>query len=288
MGGRVVILGPGLLGGSLALALARRGQTPVVWGRRREPLAFLVGESSRIRAEPDFKAAIDGAHFLVLATPLGVMPALLDRIATLASLAPHATITDVGSVKVSIVQGAERRLEGTGYSFVGSHPMAGSEASGVEAARADLFQDAKCILTPTPGTPEEALEYTREFWIGLGARIHVLGPEEHDRVVAHISHLPHALASLIVHTALAENPSWASFSGGGLRDTTRVASGEPAMWAEILLDNRSAVLEALGQAEGQFQNLRHLLEEGGIEPLQRFLLEAKRIRDTHIVPPRED
>jgi prephenate dehydrogenase len=280
MGGRVVILGPGLLGGSLALALAQ--QRPVVWGRRRAPLDFLAQASSQISVEPEMATAVKDAELVILATPIGVMPQLLDELVRLQTLAPGAIITDVGSVKRPIVQQATEILKGTGYRFVGSHPMAGSEAAGVEAARADLFENAMCLLTPNSDTSSDALSQTEAFWKALGCRIHIVCPTEHDQIVAHISHMPHALASIIVDTALGKKPAWAEFAGGGLRDTTRVASGDPGMWAEILLENRDSVVDALRQAETRLQDLLKFLDSREIEPIRRFLLEAKELRDTHI------
>lgn len=286
MGRQVVILGPGLLGGSLALTLDQLGHTPTVWGRRQAPLDYLAKASPGIRVDTRLESALDGADFLVLATPIGVMPELLEKVADLGSLSPGATITDVGSVKAPIVRTATRLLRETPYHFVGSHPMAGSEASGVEAARASLFENAVCLLTPTAETDPGALKRTSHFWRALKARVHEMDPVEHDRIVAHVSHMPHALASIIVATALETEPDWAQFAGGGLQDTTRIASGEPAMWAEILLENREAVLEALGDAQTQLQTLIQIIAGGEITALQRFLLEAKELRDTHIVPHR--
>ena len=283
--GRTVVLGPGLLGGSLGLAVADQGHPVVVWGRRHEPLEFLSKiESSELETESDLAKAARGAGLIVLATPIGVMPDLLERLVAANVLAPGVVITDVGSVKRPIVEHAMGILKGTGAHFVGSHPMAGSEASGIEAARKELYKGALCLITPIPETDEDALANVRDFWVTLGMRVHEAPPAKHDEIVARISHLPHALASLVVGAALEKEPSWAEFSAGGLRDTTRVASGDPAMWAEILLENRQAVLAALRDSQERLEDLIQCMESGQIEPLQRFLLEAKALRDTHIVP----
>lgn len=280
---QVVILGPGLLGGSLALALARSGQSPLIWGRRQAPLDHLRAlEPERLRVTPILEEALDGASFVVLATPIGVMPDLLRTMATEKNLAPKAIVTDVGSVKGPIVDEAHAILAQTSYRFVGSHPMAGSEASGVEAARDDLFRGAMCLLTPLEETDREAVDLTRQFWTNLECRVHELDPRGHDRVVAHVSHMPHAVASLVVHAALGQDTEWAQFSGGGLHDTTRIASGEPGMWTEILEENREAVLEALRGAEKRLQELIESMESRENRAVHRFLLEAKELRDTHI------
>ena len=282
---RTVVLGPGLLGGSLGLALAEQGYETVVWGRRPAPLDYLANIAPRaLRTEIDLTKASQDAELIVLATPIGVMPDLLERLVARKALAPGVVITDVGSVKGPIVEHAMALLKGTGAHFVGSHPMAGSEASGIEAARKDLYTDALCLITSVPETDAGALAKVRDFWVTLGMRLHETSPAEHDQIVARISHMPHALASLVVAAALEKEPSWAAFAAGGLRDTTRVASGDPAMWAEILLENRQAVLVALRDSQDRLQDLIGRMETGQIEPLQRFLLEAKALRDTHIVP----
>ena len=283
--GRTVVLGPGLLGGSLGLALADQEHEVVVWGRRRAPLDFLSNTApSSVEVENDLVKAVRGANLIVLATPIGVMPDLLERLVAADALATGVVITDVGSVKGPIVEHAMGMLKGTGAHFVGSHPMAGSEASGIEAARKDLYKEALCLITPVSETEPAALAKVRDFWVTLGMRVHETPPAEHDEIVARISHLPHALASLVVGAALEKEPSWAAFAAGGLRDTTRVASGDPAMWAEILLENRQAVLAALRDSQERLEDLIGRMESGQIEPLQRFLLEAKALRDTHIVP----
>ncbi len=285
MPGQVVILGPGLLGGSLALALAKRGQRPLVWGRRQAPLDILARRSDHIQLEPGLENALGMGDFIVLATPIGVMPDLLQRIAEITRASgAQPLITDVGSVKAPIVAQADTLLGEAPARFIGSHPMAGSEASGVEAAHAELFDQARCILTPTSETRATDLDCARQFWAALNCEVHELDPHVHDRVVAHISHMPHALASVIVRAALGKHPDWATHSGAGLLDSTRIASGDPAMWAEILLENRSAVVEALRGAEAGLRELIALVETGENTPIRRFLLEAKELRDTHIVP----
>lgn len=282
MGERVAILGPGLLGGSLAMALVAQQRDVVVWGRRQQPLDHLKSVCHGVTVESDLDHAVADASLVVLATPIGVMPGLLRSIRQSAS--SGKLITDVGSVKAPIVAHAETILEGSSHLFVGSHPMAGSEASGIEAATAGLFDGARCLVTPHERSPADAIEKIAAFWKSVAMRVHQLSAEEHDRIVAHISHLPHALASLLVTTAIGDHPEWAAFCGGGLQDTTRVASGEPHMWTEIFLENRKAVLESLNAAESELRRLASIIESEEIEALNRFLLEAKELRDSHIVP----
>lgn len=283
--GRTAVLGPGLLGGSLGLALAKAGHETVVWGRRQAPLDYLKAHAAQgLETQFDLAAAAQNADLLVLATPIGIMPELLERLIAARALKPGVVITDVGSVKGPLVEHANLLLQGTDAHFVGSHPMAGSESSGIEAAQADLYEDAMCLLTPVEETNPQALSAVRSFWVTLGMRVHELPPKDHDEMVARISHMPHALASLVVGAALEDDPSRAAFAAGGLRDTTRVASGDPSMWAEILLENRQAVLQALRESQTRLEDLIHRVDVGEIEALERFLLEAKTLRDTHIVP----
>lgn len=283
--GRTAVLGPGLLGGSLGLALAAAGHETVVWGRRQAPLDYLKANAAKgLETQSNLAAAARDADLLVLATPIGIMPDLLERLIATKALKPGVVITDVGSVKGPLVDHAMKLLQGVDAHFVGSHPMAGSESSGIEAARPDLYEGAMCLLTPVEETAPQALASVRNFWVTVGMRVHELPPSDHDEMVARISHMPHALASLVVGAALDGDPSRAAFAAGGLRDTTRVASGDPAMWAEILLENRQAVLQALRESQSRLEDLIGRVEVGEIEPLQRFLLEAKTLRDTHIVP----
>ena len=281
---KTAILGPGLLGGSLALALYAKQKTVSVWGRRQAPLDVLSRGCPDLQLDTSLKAVVADATLIVLATPIGVMPEMIRQILAANNTAERAIITDVGSVKGPLVRVADDILASSQLQFVGSHPMAGSEASGVEAARADLFEGAMCILTPTSQTKSMALKHVHSFWQALGCRLQQLDLDLHDQVVAHVSHVPHLLASLVVDCALTTDPSWADFGGGGLRDTTRIASGEPGMWAEILMENRTAVLDVLQHGRDRLSTLMDLLKTQEKADLYRFLLETKELRDTRIVP----
>jgi prephenate dehydrogenase len=188
-------------------------------------------------------------------------------------------LTDVGSVKRSVVEAGERTVKGSGMDFVGSHPMAGSEMSGFEAARADLFDKAVCVVTPSESTPQEALARVCEFWRLAGCRVRTLDPAEHDRIVARVSHLPHLAAAALVCGALEGAGDNARFAGRGWVDSTRVASGDPGLWTEILLENRDAVLESARSAARSLAAAIALLESGDRAALLAFLERAKRLRD---------
>jgi prephenate dehydrogenase len=270
--GTVTILGGGLLGGSLAMCLEAGGWRPRVrlWARRPETVARARGVGVA-GATSDLNAAIDGCELLVLATPVGTMPGVLER-AIDAGLPQDAVVTDVGSVKRAPARWLEPVL--AGREFVGSHPMAGSQRTGIERARADLFHGAACIVT---GDGPSAAAVVG-FWQAVGCRVERMDPLAHDAAVARISHLPHVLAALGARVALVD-PELGRLAGGGLRDTTRVAAGEPAMWAEILLENRDLLTDPLREAIAGLAGFLALLEAGSEAAVRAWLADAKERRD---------
>lgn len=238
------ILAPGLLGGSVGLAAHARGvaQRITVWARRPEVRIALENQPwcASVAATPE--AAVREADLVVLAAPV-------DRIADLvAQIAPHvrsgAWITDVGSTKGALTRAAHAALAGRAH-FVGAHPMAGSEKTGWENGHADLFRGRVCFITPLPATDPAALEGVARFWAALEAEVTSVDPDAHDEIVAHISHLPQVLATTLCTFLAQQNPGWRNFAGGGLRDTTRIGASDPAMWIEILRNNRDEILRAL-------------------------------------------
>jgi prephenate dehydrogenase len=232
-------------------------------------------------ASTDPAVVADGASFVVLATPVTVMESVSSAI--VGRLSPDAVVTDVGSVKQSVVNLLEPLFASRGHSFVGSHPMAGSDKAGIEAARHDLFKGASCIVTPTPQTSEASVSRAIQFWQTLGCRLLTMPPDEHDRKVARISHLPHAMAAAVVLAALRRDESAAQCTGNGFRDSTRVAGGDPALWTGILLENRSEVVSALEDVAAQTKELLAIISRQDNEALRRFLAEAQRLRA--LVPP---
>jgi prephenate dehydrogenase len=199
----------------------------------------------------------------------------------LPALGTKTLVTDVGSVKGTVVRVLGPLLEGKAL-FVGSHPMAGSEKTGLDAARADLFQGSVCIVTPEPATSPEAVTKASLFWEKLGCRVRQLDPVVHDQVCARISHVPHVAAAALVNAVAQRCPEAFGFSGPGFRDTTRVAGGAPSMWTEILLSNREAVSQGLRALVDQLEEVIALLEqnEGSVSaPLDAFLSAAKQRRD---------
>jgi prephenate dehydrogenase len=276
----VAVLGGGLLGGSLALALrGRQGlRRSVLWARRPETVA--QARAMGIDSTGDLASAVAAADLVVLATPVGAMPALVGD-AVAAGLPAAAVLTDVGSVKRAPHAALTACLGGR--AFVGSHPMAGSERAGIAAARADLFEGAACFVTGDEGATAAALRRVADFWRAIGCRVTRLDPAAHDALVARVSHLPHLLAAALARVALRIEGQGDS-GGGGLRDTTRVASGEPAMWAEIVAQNRDALAGPLREMIDEMREVLALVEAGREEPLRAWLGRAKQLRDALRVP----
>ncbi|WP_051946406.1 prephenate dehydrogenase/arogenate dehydrogenase family protein [Verrucomicrobium sp. BvORR106] len=278
----IAILGPGLLGGSMLMAL--RASLPGVhlraWARRPEAAAVLMERGFADLASSRLEEILPGVGLVVLCTPVETMPALAAELVTLQSLvAPGCVVTDVGSVKTTVVTALEDAFARSTYRFVGSHPMAGSERAGLEAARVELFQRAACLITPTLFTEDTALATIRAFWALLGCRVLEMSPEEHDRKVARISHLPHVAAAVTALAALHEDPSAAACAGNGFRDTTRVAAGDPALWTGILLENRDEVRASILAARDLYNELLAILDNVDDRALRHFLQNAKTLRD---------
>ena len=270
--GQLAIFGPGLIGGSVALAARRRGLCArlSVWSRdeaereavRRLELADVV--------TGDPAEAVRGADLALLCTPPGAMAALAGQIAP--HLAPGATVSDVASVKAGVAGELAAILGGR---YAGAHPMAGAERQGLHAARADLFEGAVCLLTPDAHTAPDALATVEAFWQGLGARVRRLSPAAHDEAVALVSHLPHVLAAALVDFVGAEPGGATDCAGPGWRDMTRVAGGSPELWTEILSRNRGPVTYALRGMMEKLRTVLELLETGRDAELEAFLAGAK-------------
>lgn len=273
---QITILGPGLLGASLALALKERAlcQRVHAWSRREETRTQ-AGQSSWCDTVFDDPArSCEGSDFVVICTPVQTIPPLLGEIAPV--LSPETLVTDVGSTKSEICD----RAREIGANFIGSHPMAGSERTGMSHARADLFEAAACILTPTTSTDPAQLARLRLLWEAIGMRVVTLSPEKHDEIVAHISHLPHLLASSLCGYLASKDASWKDLAGGGLRDTTRVAAGDPSLWQQILEQNREQVFQAIEGFQSELESLKVALQEKDATALTGLLNQGKRFRDT--------
>ncbi len=273
---RVSVLGGGLLGGSIALAL--KGKTEVrLWFRKPTAVAPALGLGLE-NSTSDLAEAVAQADLLILAVPVGAMPALLEA-AIAAGLPADCLVTDVGSVKQAPHSSLASVLEKNGNAFIGSHPMAGSEQNGLVSAKPELFDNAACLLTNDSRASDSLCERLELFWQSLGCRIFWFSAAEHDNLVARISHLPHVIAAAGAQVAL-KNPEFGLFGGGGLRDTTRVASGNPVMWAEILTENREAVIPAIQETIAGLRDILASLEKPDQELACQWLARAKELRDT--------
>jgi prephenate dehydrogenase len=275
---QVTIVGTGLLGGSAGLAL--KAWDPDVHvaglGRRQSSLDTALEVGAIDSGHLELADAARDADLVLLATPVGSFEALLAQLK--GRIKDSAIVTDVGSTKAKVVAQAERILGHSGR-FVGSHPMAGSEQKGPAYARGDLFEGATCILTPTSRSSAEVVDAVEGFWRALGMRTVRMAPEAHDRATARVSHLPHALASLLM--SLPEEPDLA-VAATGFRDATRLAGGDPEMWRDIFLTNGPAVVEALDDFARRLSTLRELIDAGDADRIQAFLGEARTRREETI------
>ena len=256
---QITILGPGLLGASLAMAVKQRGLAAriVTWSRRPESRAKCLSHSWCDALFDTPEAAVAGSDLVVICTPVQTIVPLLAQIRP--ALSEQALVTDVGSTKSLICREARSTLQGHSATFLGSHPMAGSEQAGMEHAKVDLFEQAACILTPLDDTAADDIAQLSAFWTALGMTLTAVSPEKHDEIVAHISHLPHLLASTLSSYLANQDPTWRHLAGGGLRDTTRIASGDPGLWKQILEQNREEVLRAIDGFEQELHQLKAAL-----------------------------
>jgi prephenate dehydrogenase len=279
---KITIVGVGLLGGSLGLAIKRRRLAGRVEGYARR--IATVEECRKLKALDkttlDLASAVKDADLVILCTPLAQMRTLVKQM--LPSLKRGAIVTDVGSVKASVVKDVEGLIAKAGAHFVGSHPMAGGEKSGVSAARADLFVNAVCVVTPTRKTPVAVLSQVEDFWEAVGARLLGLSPEQHDALVARSSHLPHAIAATLAAWVLDPKHPFPQnkLCATGFRDTTRIASGSPEMWRDIALANRRHLGRALNAFTADLRKFQAALQRGDARALEKLFTIAKQRRDS--------
>lgn len=278
--GRLVVVGVGLIGGSFAAALRRAGQVGEIVGvgrsaeSKREALELGLID----RAESDWAAALDGADLVLLAMPVGQMESVMS--AMLPHLPSHTVVTDAGSTKGDVVAAARRCFGDRVGQFVPGHPIAGAEKSGPQAARADLYERRRVVLTPLAENGGAAIELVRQAWLACGALLTVTSPEHHDRWLASVSHLPHLLSFALV-SDLAVRPNAEeifNLAGGGFRDFTRIAASHPEMWRDIFFANREALLTELSAYETELARYRALIEAGDGAGLEALIGTAREAR----------
>lgn len=278
---KLCIVGVGLIGGSLARALRAAGQVREVVGVGRRPAALQRAAELGVidRAAVTLAAAVPGAEVVVLAAPVGALAGIL---AELGRLGFDGIVTDTGSTKGNVVAAARAALGARFPRFVPGHPIAGTERSGVEASQSELFRGRRVVLTPLPETNAQALGRVRALWEATGAEVIEMSVAEHDRILAASSHLPHMLAYMLVDMLARRDDQRAVFatSAGGLRDVTRIAASDPAMWRDICLANREALLAVLVQYRDEFGGLIAAIERGDGRWLEDTFARAKRARET--------
>ena len=277
---RVALVGTGLIGGSLAIALRRSGSVASIVGADRDAAAVERAVALGVvdAAADSVSDAVRGAELVVVAVPVRAAGAVLHDVAL--ALEPGAVVTDVGSTKAEVVRVAREELRGAFPRFVPGHPIAGRETSGVDAASADLFKGARIVLTPVGETAPDAVDTVRACWEAAGGRVTILAPDEHDRIFAAVSHLPHLLAYALV-SEIAARPDGAElfgFAAGGFRDFTRIAASSPEMWRDVSLQNRQALLDEIDRYGARLAVFRELVARGDGPGLERLFAEARASR----------
>jgi len=278
---RVAVIGVGLIGGSFAMALRRAGACRHVVGAGRDPAnirrAIELGVIDTASADP--AEAVKDADLVLVAAPVAQFPRIFAAIAP--ALAPDALVADAGSTKQDVVAAARAHLGDAVARFVPSHPIAGAEKSGVTAAKADLLDRRRVVLTPLQENAEASVERVSAAWAACGARVSRMTPAEHDAVLAAVSHLPHLLSYALVHEFAGRDNSAQLFglAAGGFRDFTRIASSHPEMWRDICVANRGPLLAEIDRYAAKLAALRPLVESGDGAALERVFGEARAARE---------
>jgi len=276
---RVAIIGVGLIGGSLGMALLARGLAKEVVGAgsRAENLHLAVELGAIHRFAGSASEGVAGADLVIIATPVSAtIPVLRDIVPY---LSPGSVVTDVGSTKAAIVRAAEKLMP-PGISFVGGHPMAGTEQTGVREADPYLFENAFYIITPSMETPPEAINILRKLAAGVGAKVVEMEPEQHDLAVAAVSHLPQLIAASLVNTVarMPGNEGILPLAASGFRDTTRIAASNPVMWRDIFRTNREQLLAMIRRFRSEIDLFENIIVQGDGEAIQRNLESARVVR----------
>jgi prephenate dehydrogenase len=278
---KISIIGVGLLGGSIGLAVRQRRLAGEVAGfvRRKSSLKDCEKAGAVDYATTDLLAAVSNADLVILCTPLAQMRSLAQQF--LPALKRGAIVTDVGSVKADVVRELESLIAKKGAHFIGSHPMAGAEKTGVRAARKNLFENAVCVLTPTKKSNAAVVRKLEQFWKSLGSRVMKLEAAQHDLLVSRSSHLPHVVAATLAGLVLnpAHPKTQAALCATGFRDTTRIASGSPEMWRDIAVSNRKNLSRSVDAFVSELKKFQVALKSGDAKAVEKFFTTAKQRRD---------
>jgi prephenate dehydrogenase len=274
---KLALIGVGLIGGSFARALRAAGEVDVIVGFdcQLEALSRAVDLGVIDQSAASAARAVEQADLVLIATPVGSMPEILQAIAS--HLLPAAIVTDVGSTKATVIEAARQELGRVFERFVPGHPIAGREQSGVEYSDAALFKKKLFISTPVERTDEKAVHQVEALWRSVGCHTDRMTPEEHDNVFAAVSHLPHLLAFALVAQIAADPDSRRKFAlaGAGFRDFTRIAASSPAMWSDVCVANRAALSDELTQHRNLLAELQRAIDDGDREALQSVFTRAR-------------
>lgn len=275
---KVTILGVGLIGASLALALRGNGLCSAIYGygRTEEHLRSAAEHGIIDAYSMDAAKACEGSDLIVLATPVGMFKSLVEQI--LPSVKEGAVVTDVGSVKGDLAYALEELVPDK-VCYIGSHPIAGSDKSGINDARAGLFKGAMCVITPTERSDKATIEKLSSLWSGIGGRVELMDPYEHDRAYAVVSHLPHIIAYEIINTTAEIDESYFRFAGQGFRDTTRIASSSPELWRDICIYNRKNLINDMDIFIKKLEKVRDGLINSDADFLEKEFISAKSLRN---------
>ncbi len=274
---KVSIIGVGLLGASFALALRENGLCKTIYGygRREDNLKRAKDKGIIDNYSLNATRACESSDLILLATPVGVFKDIIKAVRT--SFKKGVIVTDVGSVKGGLVYEIEELMP-DGVYYIGSHPIAGSDKSGIDDARADLFNNARCIVTPTENSDMDAVKNIMTIWEIFDARVELIDPFKHDEIYAVVSHFPHVVAYAIVNTVGDVNSKYIEYAGQGFKDTTRIALSSPEMWRDISIFNKDNLIKLLGVFRENLDKMEKLLEMSDARSIEEEFLKAQGLR----------
>jgi prephenate dehydrogenase len=277
---KITIIGVGLIGGSLALALKERNLAKVVFGYGRDQSRLEEAQKSNVidAFSTNIKEAIDEANIVVIATPVGTFKDILDQIEPLIS--SNVIITDVGSTKSDIVNIVNDVLRDKSSYFIPAHPIAGKERSGFEVSDSKLYDGKKVIITPQETNSPESIDVIDQMWKNVGADVDFMSAESHDNLLGMTSHLPHMLAFSLVNYLVDQNPNASIYAGGGFKDFSRIASGDAIMWRDICLQNKNQIMNHLKGYQSTLDDLLEAINDEDSEKLGQLFTTAKKTRDS--------
>ena len=277
---KITIIGVGLIGGSLALALKERNLAKVVFGYGRDQTRLEEAQKSNVidAFSTNIKEAIDEANIIVIATPVGTFKDILHQIEPLIS--SNVIITDVGSTKSDIVNIVNDVLKDNSSCFIPAHPIAGKERSGFEVSDSKLYDGKKVIITPQETNSPESIDVIDQMWKNVGADVDFMSAESHDNLLGMTSHLPHMLAFSLVNYLVDQNPNASIYAGGGFKDFSRIASGDAIMWRDICLQNKNQIMSHLKGYQSTLDDLLKAINDEDSEKLGQFFSTAKKTRDS--------